>query len=92
MYLGSAGRDLVRASRARRSRAAAAAAADPNFPMHFNIGGPGKVRKIPRAVRTTSDGFDVEWEYSWAPGLQQAGHSIEEIAEFVGSVLNHSRG
>ena len=69
-------------------------AANPNSPVHFKLRAPGKTRKIPRTVRTTSDGFDVEveWEYSWAPGLQQAGRSIEEIAEVVERILNHSRG
>jgi hypothetical protein len=74
------------------------AAAD-GFQMRFGMQGPGLpgkgLRKIQPVTRTTSDGVQVtvEWEYPWAAGLiQHEDHSVEDVAEWVGSVLNNSRG
>lgn len=74
-------------------------AASGGFRIRFGMQGPGLpgkgLRKVAPVKRTTSDGVPVtvEWEYPWAAGLiQHEDHSVEDVAEWVGWVLNNSQG
>ena len=67
---------------------------DPNFPLHFKLQGPQDVRRVQPFEQTSSDGvlMTYSWVYTWYPGDLQVGHSQQQVAQWVDSVLNESEG
>jgi hypothetical protein len=68
--------------------------AGPMCRIHFNVHGPGNLRRMQMTTVVSSDGFDIDVDrlYTWAPAPEQAGsHSVDEVEEFVHSVFRHSK-
>jgi len=67
---------------------------DPNFPLHFKLQGPQDVRRVEPFEQLSSDGVPMtySWVYTWYPGDLQVGHTQQQVAQWVDSVLNESEG
>jgi hypothetical protein len=67
---------------------------DPDFPLHFKLQGPLDVRRVQPFELPSSDGAPMTytWVYTWYPGVLQAVHTQQEVAEWVESILNESEG